>query len=61
MGQKTKFPINNLMNRWVNELSRQFSKGKVQMVNKYMNKCSISLAVKGTANQNFIQISPHSR
>jgi hypothetical protein len=38
--------IYNLINKRANELNRQFSKEAVQMVNKYMKKCSISLAIK---------------
>jgi hypothetical protein len=34
------------MNKWANELNRQFSNGEVQMLNKYVNKCSASLAIK---------------
>jgi hypothetical protein len=33
-------------NKWTNELNRQFSKEEIDMVNKYMNKCSTSLALK---------------
>jgi hypothetical protein len=33
------------MNKWANELNRQFSK-EVQMTNKYTKHCPISLAIK---------------
>jgi hypothetical protein len=34
------------MKKWTHELNREFSKEKVQMVNKYMKKCSTSLVIK---------------
>jgi hypothetical protein len=34
------------MKKWVHELNRQFSKEEVEMANKYMKKCSASLAIK---------------
>jgi type II secretory pathway component PulC len=38
--------ISNPVNKWTNELSRQFSNEDVQMVNKYTNKCSTFQAIK---------------
>jgi hypothetical protein len=34
------------MKKWTNELNRQYSNEEVQMANKYLNKCSTSLAIK---------------
>jgi hypothetical protein len=45
--KRTSSPIN----KWANELNRRFSK-EVQIANKYVKKCSLSLAIKD-ANQNY--------
>jgi hypothetical protein len=37
---------NNLVDKWANELNRQFSIEEVQMANKYLKKCSTPLARK---------------
>jgi hypothetical protein len=34
------------MKKWAHELNREFSKEEVQMVSKYMKKCSTSLVIK---------------
>jgi hypothetical protein len=38
--------INNPMKKWANEINREFSKKDMQISNKYMKKCSTSLAIK---------------
>jgi hypothetical protein len=42
----TSYKINNSLNKWPDELSRQFSKAEVQMANKHVKKCSTSLVIK---------------
>jgi hypothetical protein len=34
------------MKKWTHELNREFSKEEVQMVSKYMKKCSTSLVIE---------------
>jgi hypothetical protein len=34
------------MKKWAHELNREFSKEEVQMVSKYLKKCSTSLVIK---------------
>jgi hypothetical protein len=38
--------INTSVKKWAHELHRKTSKEEVQMTNKYMKKCSTSLAIK---------------
>jgi hypothetical protein len=38
--------VNNALNKWANELNRQFSNEEVQRGNKHMKRCSTSLAIK---------------